>query len=139
MGGSLGVSMHKVHIYLVLKCHLRWVGAPPGNMHRPCKVLFDSAGAGGQDAECLFLFYSSNSNTNTKHSTLNLNRNSNKPQHTNTNKHIHSKLTNRQLPSWNLDVPGDCDERTGTQTSLRAKAHVPAARCPWQTAGTDDR
>ena len=35
-----------------------------------------------------------------------------------------------------MDVPGDCDERTGTQTSLRAKAHVPAARCPWQTAGT---
>jgi hypothetical protein len=33
-------------------------------MHGPCKVLFDSAGAGGQDAECLFLFYSSNANTN---------------------------------------------------------------------------
>ena len=54
---------------------------------------------------------------------------------TNTNKHIHAKLTNRQLPSWHLDVPGDCDERTGTQTSLRAKARVPVARCPWQIAG----
>ena len=32
-------------------------------------------------------------------------------------------------------MPGDCDERTGTQTSLRAKARVPVARCPWQIAG----
>jgi hypothetical protein len=47
-------------------------------MHGPCKVLFGNAGAGGQDAACLFLFYSSNANANTKHGTLN--RNSNKPQ-----------------------------------------------------------
>jgi hypothetical protein len=54
------------------------VGAPPGNIHGPCNVLFDSAGAGGQAAACLFLLHSSNANTNTKQNTLN--RNSNKPQ-----------------------------------------------------------
>jgi hypothetical protein len=25
--------------YFLLNCHLRWVGAPPGNMHVPLKVL----------------------------------------------------------------------------------------------------
>ena len=86
----------------VLKCHLRWVGAPPGNMHRPCKVLFDSAGAGGQDAECLILFYSSNANTNTKHSTLNLNRNGNKPQtQTQTSTFIpNSQTANCRVGTW---------------------------------------
>ena len=31
----------------LLKCHLRWVGAPPGNMHVPFSALFDGAWAGG--------------------------------------------------------------------------------------------
>ena len=34
------------------------------------------------------------------------------------------------IPScWHLDVPGDCDERTQTQTSLHAKAHGPSQAC----------
>jgi hypothetical protein len=107
-------------------------------MHRPCKVLFDSADAGGQDAECLFLFYSSNANTNTKHSTLNLNRNSNsnKPQtQIQTSTFIpNSQTANFRVGTWMCLVIA-----MNAQESLRAKAHVPAARCPWQTAGTDDR
>ena len=98
---SLLFCYHSFFFHL-LKCHLRWVGAPPGNMHRPCKVLFDSAGAGGQDAECLFLFYSSNANANTKHSTLNLNRNSNKPQtQTQTSTFIpNSQTANCRVGTW---------------------------------------
>jgi hypothetical protein len=38
-------------------------------MHGPFGVLFDSAGAGGHDAACLFLLCSSNANANAKYIT----------------------------------------------------------------------
>ena len=53
----------RAHAHEIFKYHLRWVGARPGNMHVPFSVLFGSAGAGGQDASCLFLLYPLNVNT----------------------------------------------------------------------------
>jgi hypothetical protein len=101
-------------------------------MHVTLSVVFDSVGAGSQDTACLFLLYPLNANAN-----ISTFRNKPQTQPSTSTFMPNSQTAHCPVGTWMcLVIAMNAQE---PKSPLRAKAHVPVARCPWQIAGTDDR